>query len=391
MESSVLTEVLRNIQALCGANGVIMEEAKSLLRILMPIDFIFAILLNMMSFGGNGYIPLLFSKIMKYGFWIWFVSEWDTIINALIQSLTQAGASFGALDAEIVGRPSDILDMGFKYASHYYENLNNVSGSIITNFGHVAVIWIISLLAFVGIIAAFAFIAINAFITYIEFYIVAAMLLLFIPFALLDRTTRFAENAIGFIVGCGVKMMMMGAIISLAINETAVLAQDLNVDAEGLVTYQDAFIALILAWVFAFLAVEVPAMAGAAMSGSPALTGSMAQSFAAGAGGMIGGAVGSTLGGIAKGSAFAYGAASPGDSGAGAAAGAGFGGVLKAVGNSITAGIQSSKNAGRTAANTGFGNYHKQDFNNTSGSSGSSGKNDTGNPSNPGSSNYKPE
>lgn len=68
MESSVLTDVLRNIQALCGANGVIMEEAKSLLRILMPIDFVFAVLLNMMSFGGNGYIPLLFSKIMKYGF-----------------------------------------------------------------------------------------------------------------------------------------------------------------------------------------------------------------------------------------------------------------------------------------------------------------------------------
>lgn len=390
MESSVLTDVLRNIQALCGANGVIMEEAKSLLRILMPIDFVFAVLLNMMSFGGNGYIPLLFSKIMKYGFWIWFVSEWDTIINALIQSLTQAGASFGTLDAEIVGRPSDILDMGFKYASIYYETLNNITFSI-SNMGHIFIVWLISCLAFVGIIAAFAFIAINAFITYIEFYIVAAMLLLFIPFALLDRTTRFAENAIGFIVGCGVKMMMMGAIISLSLNETAVLGETIKPGDAGIIAYQDAFIALILAWVFAFLAVEVPAMAGAAMSGSPALTGSMAQSFAAGAGGMIGGAVGTTLGGLAKGGAFAYGAATGGESGAGAAAGAGFGGVLKAVGNSITSGIQSSKNAGRTAANTGFGNYHKQDFNNTSGSSGSSAKNDTGNPSNPGSSNYKPE
>lgn len=362
MEISVITDVLKNIQALCGSNGVIMEEAKSLLRILMPIDFIFAILLNMMSFGGNGYIPLLFSKIMKYGFWIWFVSEWDTIINALLQSLTQAGASFGSLDAGIVGRPHEILDKGFTYAGIFYDTLNKITFSF-SNMGHILIVWLISCLAFIGIIAAFAFIAINAFITFIEFYVVSAMLLLFIPFALLDRTTRFAENAIGFIVGCGVKMMMMAAIISLTINEIDVLGTSIKPGDAGIISYQDGFLALILAWVFAFLAVQVPAMAGAAMSGSPALTGSMAQSFAAGAGGMIGGAVGSTLGGAAKSGAFLYGAASGGDSSAGAASGAGIGGMLKAMGNNLTSGIQAAKDKGRSAANSGFGNYHKQDWN----------------------------
>lgn len=362
MEISVITDVLKNIQALCGSNGVIMEEAKSLLRILMPIDFIFAILLNMMSFGGNGYIPLLFSKIMKYGFWIWFVSEWDTIINALLQSLTQAGASFGSLDAGIVGRPHEILDKGFTYAGIFYETLNNITFSF-SDMGHILIVWLISCLAFIGIIAAFAFIAINAFITFIEFYVVSAMLLLFIPFALLDRTTRFAENAIGFIVGCGVKMMMMAAIISLTINEIDVLGTSIKPGDAGIISYQDGFLALILAWVFAFLAVQVPAMAGAAMSGSPALTGSMAQSFAAGAGGMIGGAVGSTLGGAAKSGAFLYGAASGGDSSAGAASGAGIGGMVKAIGNNLTSGIQAAKDKGRSAANSGFGNYHKQDWN----------------------------
>ncbi len=387
MDSSILSESLKNIQALVGTNGVIMEEAKSLLKILMPIDFIFAILLNMMSFGGNGYIPLLFSKIMKYGFWIWFVSNWDTIINALIQSLTQAGASFGGLDAGIVGRPSEILDMGFKYAGVFYDTLNS---GISISVGHMIVIWLISLLAFVGIIAAFAFIAINAFITYIEFYVVAAMLLLFIPFALLERTTRFAENAIGFIVGCGVKMMFMGAIISLALNESKVLSEELSSNANGFISYQDAFVSLILAWVFAFLAVEIPAMAGAAMSGSPALTGSMAQSFAAGAGGMIGGAVGSTLskaGTLASAGAWLYGAS--GGGGATEAATSGGGSLARGLANKLTSGLQTSMNEGRQAANTGFGNYHKQDFNAQNGKNNTN--RDTGNPSNPGSSNYKPE
>lgn len=382
MDGGLLTRVLNDLISMCGTNGVVKNGVDSLLNLLVPIDFCFAILVNMMSFGGNGYLPLMFSKIMRYGFWIWIVRNWDMLINTLIQSLTQAGAGFGNLDAGIVSRPSQILNMGFNYCSQYFDMLNRTPFEIGT-IGKSLVLWVVALIAAIGIFVAFAYIALNAFITYIEFYIVSALLLLFIPFAVNDRTARYAENAMGFIVGTGVKLMLMAAIISLAHSQYELLGSeiDLNLDNNGksVIGWQDAFSATVLAWIFAFLAVQVPALAAGAMSGAPSLTGSMAQSAAVGAAATMGGAIGASMGGggsLAKGGSFVAGAFK-----AGAAAtvkdnegvsspnptGGGFSGGLKgmahAMGNYASKGMQDTYDMGKAASSRPFGQYHQNSGN----------------------------
>lgn len=386
IDGNVLTDTLNHLIDLCGRNSVVFDSGYTLLmKFMIPIDFCFAILMNMMSFGGNGYIPLMFSKIMRYGFWVWFFRNWDMIVNAVIKSLTRAGAGFGSLDAQVVERPSEILNYGFVYAGQFMDTLNKTKFDSLGNIGRGMIIWIISLIAFVGIFVAFAYIALNAFITVMEFKIVSALLLLFVPFAVNDRTSRYAENALGFILGTGVKMMLMAAIISLSINASKVLNDRIDIDFAkngGIVGWQDAFSAVILAWIFAFLAVQVPAMAAGAMSGSPSLSGGMATSSAMGAI-AAGGAIAGGGGSLARGASFAAGAFAQGatSGAAGATAGKvasalGGGGLAstigstvgalkgggqalgKAMGNYATKGMQDSFDMGNAASTRAFGQYH---------------------------------
>ena len=167
----------------------------------------------------------------------------------------------------------------------------------------------------------------------------------------------------------------------MSINASKVLDSEISMkfDNTGIVGWQDAFSAILLAWTFAFLAVQVPAMAAGAMSGSPSLSGSMAQSAALGAAATMGGAVGATMSGggsIAKGASFAGGAFK-----AGAAAsvkdkdgnsspnltGGGFSGGLKgmahAMGNYATKGMQDSFDMGKAASSRPFGQYHQNSGN----------------------------
>lgn len=354
MDSSVLSDVLKNLQSLCGANGAIFGYAQDLLILLMTIDFVVVFIMQVFGFANSNYIPTVFSKLMKYGFWVWVVSNWDMLINALLSSLTTAGASFGSLDAGIVGRPSEIIDYGFQYASLYYDVINSTSFAIGT-LGKSAFLWIMAIIAMVGVFAAFAYIALNAFITFIEFYIISALMLLFIPFAVNDKTSRFSENAIGFIIGTGVKLMMMGAILSLTMNQTEVLGNFANTNG-GEISWETAFSAVVLAWVFAFLAVHVPELASGAMSGSPSLSGNTATASMAGAmsGGIAGAVASKAMGAAGGGSnavAKAAGALSEGGGGNFSAAG----GSLMAAGKAAMSGDKSGALANLGVAAKSFG------------------------------------
>lgn len=392
MDSSVLSDVLKNLQSLCGANGAIFGYAQDLLIPLMTIDFVVVFIMQVFGFANSNYIPTVFSKLMKYGFWVWVVNNWDMLINALLSSLSTAGASFGNLDAGIVGRPSEIIDYGFQYATQYY-NIINSTPFALNGLGKSAFLWIMAVIAMIGVFAAFAYIALNAFITFIEFYIISALMLLFIPFAVNDKTSRFSENAIGFIIGTGVKLMMMGAILSLTMNQTEVLGETLKIGSDGTITWESAFSAVVLAWVFAFLAVHVPELASGAMSGSPSLSGNTATASMAGAmsGGIAGAVASKAMGAAGGGSnavAKAAGALSEGGGGSFSAAGGslmaagkaamsgdksgafanlgvaaksfgqGAAGFVKGGLNLATSGMQDSYDKGQGAAQAKFGQYH---------------------------------
>ena len=63
--------------------------------------------------------------------------------------------------------------------------------------------------AYIFTILAFFMLAIQVFITYLEFYLVAALSLILVPFGVFKHTAFIAERAFGSVVSFGVKLMVL--------------------------------------------------------------------------------------------------------------------------------------------------------------------------------------
>ena len=129
---------------------------------------------------------------------------------------------------------------------------------------------------FTGLIIMLCFfiIGIQIFITYLEFYIVAALALILIPFGVNKHTAFLGEKAIGAVLSFGIKLMVLAFIASIAI--PLVKQWSLPVDPSN----KQIFCLLLGSLAITFLAWHAPGLAAGLLSGSPSLTGGSAAGFA---------------------------------------------------------------------------------------------------------------
>lgn len=278
IDSNILDTLLNAVANACIGNGSIEGYARSLFGYLITIDFVLAILFNLLSFGGAPILSTLITKIMKYGFWIWLISNWGTIVNGFINSLNIAGMSLGSTGPEMLKYPSKIIDLGIEMAFPFFDYLTSFTSW--TSIVGSAAVYLFAFIGGIGVVTGFTIIAFQVFITYVEFYICSALMLLFLPFGSNKFTARFAENALGGVIAHGVKLMFLGAILSI----TAPVLDSINIEFSTTPTWDGIFSATIAPWALAFLSWQAPAMAAGFMSGGPSLTASLMASNAAGAG-----------------------------------------------------------------------------------------------------------
>lgn len=381
MDTQILDTILLTVSEACAGNGSIQGYATSLFGILIAIDFIVAILLNLLSFGGGqNFIGQVITKVLTYGFWLWIIQSWGSLCNVIIDSLSIAGTSFGSLPADVLKHPSDLIDMGIDKAGPLWDFIIAQTSwtSILGSLG----IYLLALLGVVGIFTGFALIAIQVFVTYVEFYIASALMLLFIPFATNKYTERFAQNCIGGVISSGVKLMFMGAIISLA----GPMIGTIELTTHANPTWETVACVSIVPWAIAFLSWQAPSMAAGFMSGGPALSaGTLASNAmgAASAGTSTAGAAGKVVaaaatGGAAAGAMLAKSGAALAGAAKSGIAGKGdnrtpLGGALRGMGNfvangakamssvaggQVKSGLSKSYNLGQQAGSKGiFGDF----------------------------------
>lgn len=343
-DTQILDTLLNAIATACTGNGSLEGYARSLFGYLIAIDFVLAILFNLLSFGPQSFIGQLVTKIMKYGFWIWLISNWGYIVNVFANSLNIAGMSLGSMGAEALMHPSKVIDLGYYLAEPYFNYLTSFTSwtTIVGSLG----VYILAFLGAVAICLGFIILAFQIFITYVEFYISSALMLIFLPFGSNKFTSRFAENALGGVIAHGVKLMFLGAILSI----TAPVLNQLNTEFGSTPSWQNIASATIAPFALAFLSWQAPSMAAGFMSGGPSLTASTMATNATGAGS-------ATMSGARGSMALASGSVKAGAMGAhmaGRAAGAGANMARSA------AGYFSGKGGGGTSGGSGaaaMGNF----------------------------------
>lgn len=369
MDTGILDTMLATIAGFTtGSSGTITGYATSLYGILILLDFILAVLLNL---GETDHIKQLVRKVLFYGFWIWIIREWGMLCDVLLDSLMITGTAVGGVDASVLKTPSLLIDKGNEIADPYWQYASQMDWLDITTS---PLNWLMAVVGYAGVMLAFGILALQIFITYVEFYIASALLLIFIPWGSFKYTSFVAEKAIGAVISYGTKLMMLGAVYGLSAGiidgMTVTLANGEPEPGTVLASMLGPFALCLLCW-------QAPGMAAGLMTGAPTLSAGTAAGTAvagASAGGAMGAGVGSMAMGAgsnaAKAAAGLAGAATAGATAGGPGAGGAAGAVVGAAGFAASA----FKNAASGAAQGVTGAFNSGAASvNMGGSSGSAG------------------
>jgi type IV secretion system protein TrbL len=347
MDTGILDTMLATIAGYTtGSSGTITGYATSLYGILILLDFILAVLLNI---GEIDHIKQLVRKVLFYGFWIWIIREWGTLCDALLDSLMITGTAIGGVDASVLKSPSTLIDAGLYIAKPYMDYASEMSWLEITTS---PLNWLMAIIGYAGVVLAFGILALQIFITYVEFYIASALLLIFIPWGSFKYTSFVAEKAIGAVISYGTKLMMLGAVYGLSsgiINSMTVsLTNGEPTPGAVLSSMLGLFALCLLCW-------QAPGMAAGLMTGAPTLSagtavGTAVAGFAgAAAGGSAGAGIGSmamsTGSSAARAGAALAGAATAGSTAGGPGAGGAAGAMSGAAGFAASAFKSAASNA----------------------------------------------
>jgi type IV secretion system protein TrbL len=269
--TGILTTLLNSFLTVFSAGpGHLAPAAARLLFLMAGIELTLAGIWWVLK--GENVLVGLMQKTLLLCLFSFFVANWTTLINTVLDGFVWSGftaaGSTPAAGAALIKDPSAIITQAFVSTQPIADQISALKfydlGSLFM-YG-----W-----AYIFTIIAFFMFAIQIFVTYLEFYLVAALSLVLVPFGVFKHTAFIAERAFGSVVSFGVKLMVLSFIIAAA---EPVLAQ-ISLPAEP--TWQQAYMVLLASMAIAFLSWHAPGIAAGMISGGPSLTAGAAAGFVA--------------------------------------------------------------------------------------------------------------
>lgn len=241
-----------------NATAAIQTVALSIFATLATISIA---LNHMLKSDDTDHIRLLISEIIRFGFFFFIIYNYQFLVNAWMQGCFQLAEKIAPDGAMQSIDPSAIMKKG-------YELVQPVLGKISildlasANFVKLLMTVISALL----VLFAYFLVAVQVFLTYVEFYLIAAVAFALIGFAGHNKTAFLTEKAIGAVVALGLKMLVLAAV--LGISQPLLLNATLPAAASEGDMLHVFFIALSIA----LLAWQAPGLAMSLLSGAPSLT-----------------------------------------------------------------------------------------------------------------------
>jgi type IV secretion system protein TrbL len=310
-DPAVLDDFLNQFRTQVDAGfGLIQGDVSATLGTLVVISIVVTAILWAIDENQN-VLASLVRKILLVGFFAFLVAQWHTLSTTVVNGFAALGlkAGGGAMTVStFTTSPSQIVMAGIKVIAGLMQYVQKIAPGPVEFFAHIDVI-VMALVAAIGILIAFVILAVEIVVTIIEFHIVTLVAFVTVPFGVLSQTAFMSERAIGYVVSVGIKLMALAIVVSLGttVFNNYTVSSDPGIGEDvGL---------LLGAVLMVMLALKIPAIAAALISGGPQLN---AGSAVMGAAGVAAGVAGVALAGRAAGGAI------------GAALGAGGGDVAAA-------------------------------------------------------------
>lgn len=294
------------------------RAANKLFWILVSIDFAWTGVIYVLEKNDIGEIAISTAKkILTIGFFFSLLKFSDTWIPAILDSFKTLGITAGNASA---ATPDGIIMKGADVALAAFKAMDDMGA--LDKLGAVIPVTFIAIIIFLS----FLFVAAQLLVTLVESYIAVGAGVILLGFGGSRWTTDFATKYLQFAVGTGLKLLMIYLIVGAGQTITA----DLHIQKDDLIT--SSLAAMGVALVYGYLAIQIPALAAAMLSGSPSMTAGALASTAL--------TMGAAAAGAGAAAAATGGAAAAGTGGAAV----GMGGLGKALG----AGMQSAADLGKT-------------------------------------------
>ena len=343
MEPGILTQTLTNFQTAFSSGWSNLQPAINyLIGIFLVIEIVMIGL--WMALGGGDQLVSVMKKLLYLGFWLWIVREFPTLAEAFVQSLIKAGQIAGGGGGGSVFDPSNILRYGLNTTDPMIKEIMSMGITEIVN-------GIVLSISYVMIMLSYILIAWQIFYAVLEFYLITALVGIFLPFGFLEQTKFLAEKAIGAVIASGIKLMVLAFIMAVIEPVLSTLT------FSGNLTLTEIWSALLTVGAMAFLTWNAPGVAAGLMAGSPSLTaGTAVQNAVVGATGaalMAGGMVAATRSAVKSigGGAAALMGKGQGSSGSGSGISSGGGKTPGGSGNGGAGNVPGSPAGGSAGMN----------------------------------------
>jgi type IV secretion system protein TrbL len=288
--------------------------------------------------------PKMARTIIKCGVYVALVTQapflFDMIFDFFVEVGTQAGG--GGASTSYMKDPGGLPAHMLTITAPVFVEMQGSGGWMEAVTGHPVGMFFAGLVGITLVILSMVM-AVQIFVATIEFYVVAALGLIFMPFGVLKHTAFLAENFFGAIIAVATKMAALSMIVAATeplVKQQVALKQDYQLN--------DLFGLLIMMMALTMLYLRGPKLAAGLMSGRASLSGTdfVAGAVASGvpaavAGPHAGRAAAGAKGGWAVGSKAGMAAGPAGAVAAGVAAGT-VGAAGAAAGGAVKDGVSSS-------------------------------------------------
>jgi type IV secretion system protein TrbL len=223
------------------------------------------------------WIKWLIAKIMKVGMLLFIIKNYTYLLKEIRLGFIKIGnlaLGKSLSSSDFLESPSKIIDLAL-----------NLSTKIWDIVGYNPKTWIFLLIILI-IVLSFSFIAFQIIITWIEFYLLCGLSIIFIPFGAIKVGESYYTNVLKTIVGCSIKMCILNIILLLS--EKIISSISLKN-----ITFNSSIATTVTIALLAYLIMSIPNLATALLTGSPALSAN--EALRAGAAGLTTAIAGLTM------------------------------------------------------------------------------------------------
>ena len=254
-------------QAVSTGFANIQSDVYWLFNIMIVLTIALTALLTWIWGDWDGLIRNLIQRILLIGFVGYLITNWHSLTMLVVTGMTQLGLKAGGsgMTAQTLwDDPSQIWMDGI--------NLSNKVAAVCNSCGYLTDLKDM-LYYFVGsicVLVAFAVLAITVFVATLEFKLVTLASMIFVPFAIWQKTTFLSDRALAYVFSFGAKLLVLALIISVGEHTLTQLTVSPTPQIDNLATL------CFFCFTLMILALSAPKLAGALISGGPQLGASAA-------------------------------------------------------------------------------------------------------------------